>query len=706
MPRLTADLDVIRLALLDQSLSQVGDSAFRVKLISPVTIGRLSIAPQGEISTLIFNRPDDRDAHGVFSADTRAHIPWKAESAWVKSTLRAHATGTLGAAGASGSAGRELVLGEYRIHPATEGAMRAIRRNLASFRAINRLGDVVKLEPGEALMLDLDGSLSLGLRLPWSDILADRLYAILGSLGVRGPVVVKLRNDAAAAVTIRLRDQFSLVISRDARGRFRFAIRKTSSRGGGLSFDVGIGADATAVPIVEEALEPLFEAITGEALRKIEAIAPRLGVDRLTTAERDMVGRIAARLGLENETERARAVREAIAKLKSDLRRELEKAIRWKASAGFAYEYARVDEDSAIADYILLDSSLLAQDHERALSGDFSHLEAALRGEQNLRTVVRYLNESTSSVTSSSGFSLGLGKWIDVRARDEQVFRQTTRRSLDGFQLITCRAARKYEEKNIPQNDFEWAVDLKAQMTEYRERPSTRDFDLGLHYSVTLERAGLAPVDLERMLDFAAMWDIRVPGPASLAEAVGKKALVRLNLLFEREELATILEALPEDDWVPALAAAMPWMSNFPERRTYTRREHIYSAAWREWMRGVDHPVAGWSALLRPHIESGLLMLEERALPGSFAWSAGEGHPRLRERHAAFRRGLQRLAGALHSAEPPETIEEIWNELHPFWSQRLYIAASGNYLLSRARAHAIEIQRSMQIELAETTLLV
>lgn len=706
MPRLTVDLDVLRHALLDHSLSQIGDAPLHVKLSSPASIGRLSIAPDAAVSALVFNRPDDRDDQGVFSADPRAHIPYDQESAWVKTTLQAKASGKAGWGVAASSAGGQLRLSDYRLHAATDGAVRAIRRNLASFRSISRLDDVRKLKPGEALALDLDGNLSISLRLSWSDVIADRLYAILGSVGVRGPVVVKVRHGAEAAATVRLQDQFSVVISRDAQGRFRFAVRKSTSRDHAMKFDVSLGADASGVPVIEAALEPLFEAITGEALRKIEAIAPRLGVDRLTNEERDLIGRIAARLGLENEHERARAVREGVEKLKRDLRRELEKALRWKAATGFAYEYARIDEDSAIADYVLLDSTLLPAEHARALAGDLAHLASTLRGEENLRSVVRYLNESTVSSSSSSGFSLGIGKWIDVRTRDENAFRQTTRTSLDGFRLITFRGTRKYDEKHVPQNDFEWTVDFKAQMPEYLEHPSTRDFDYGLHYSVTLERTALGATDLERMLDFAAMWDVRVAGPAAFAAAIGQKAVIRLQLLFDRDDLESLLPVLPEEEWATALAAAMPWMSNFPERRTFPSRERVYADAWREWLAGASHPNSRWAAMVNAHVESGLRMLEERALPGSFVWTAGDGHPHLREHVRSFCHGLHRLGALMQTDQKPAAIADVWNALHPLWSQRLYIAASGNYLLERARARGIEVQRSLQVELAETTLLV
>lgn len=76
MPRLRVDLDVIRHALLGRALNQVGNSPLAVRLSEPATMGPLSIHTDADISSIVFNRADDRDPEGVFSSDSRAHIPY------------------------------------------------------------------------------------------------------------------------------------------------------------------------------------------------------------------------------------------------------------------------------------------------------------------------------------------------------------------------------------------------------------------------------------------------------------------------------------------------------------------------------------------------------------------------------------------------------------------------------------------------------
>ena len=87
MPQFTADLDVLRHALFDHSLSQVGESLFHVKVDTPLPIKELVFSPGVDVR--VFNRPEDKDADAVFGGGEAAHIPFALQSAWLKYTLTA-----------------------------------------------------------------------------------------------------------------------------------------------------------------------------------------------------------------------------------------------------------------------------------------------------------------------------------------------------------------------------------------------------------------------------------------------------------------------------------------------------------------------------------------------------------------------------------------------------------------------------------------
>ena len=642
------ELGVLRDVLRDRSLTQVDDGALVTNLPLPISITGLTFGDA--LSLRVLNRAGDRDDDAVFDTGANPHIAFDVQSAWVKYKLSAKATGAIPFA--KGSA--EVVLSDYRVHAANERALSAIAGDVATPRAVLRLDDVRRLAPGEALAMDVGGVLSAKVSFSWTDALSTRLGDVIGELDV--PIAIKLKSGMETTASVSISDHFSVVISRTRGGRFRFAVKKAKSRDHTYSLDASFGVDFSASPAIDEVLS----AIT--------------------------------------------AANPLVEKARDEVRKRLIALAHWKVSTGLAYEYSRIDENTAIADFILEDESLLEHDHALVLSGEFGRVIDELRVNTSARTLVRYLNETTLTRRSSSGFSLGIGKWISVKAQDESVFHQSTRKSLDDFVLVTCRGTRRYSETHVPENDFEWIVDMKAQMNDFASAAMTRDFDYGLHYNVALERERLSHDDVRRVLDFGAMWDVRVPDTRVLEESIGRKSTLRVQLVFDRNELeATLSTVTPSlHAWAGPLAMAMPYMKSFEERNNFVNRREVYTEAWRTWLGGTD---ARWGAFLGRQIQSGLILVEERRLPGSFAWTCGEGHAHLRENLTSFVRGAQSLHAAMTSDAAPEAIGTAYDALQRFWNQRLYIAASGRFLLDRAREAGVRVSRSLTVEHPEGVVI-
>jgi hypothetical protein len=655
MPSFTVDLDVLRDALFDRSLSQVGDSLLQTKVTSPLKFSGLTFTPSAALDVRVFNRAEDKDADAVIGGED-AHVPFATQQAWLKYTLTAKADGKVGFAPAVLGASRELALSDYRVHEATDGAWNALTADLASPRTLLELGDVRKLAPGEALLMELDGALSASVTFSWSDVLASKLYEIVGGAAVS----VKLKSGLETSVAVKVTDQFSVIVSRTKDGHFRFAVKKAASRSGTYGVEASLGLDLSAMPAIDQVLDPIVEELTSQ---------------------------------LDPDERAAKVASGALDKLRDQLRTKLGDAAKWKASTGFAYEYARIDENDSIADFVLLDDARLGDDYSLVKEGDFTKITDALRQDTGTRSIIRYLNESTLTRRSSFGFTLGIGKWIDVKAKDERAFRQTTRTALDSFHLIVSRGTRRYEEKGVPQNDFEWVVDLKAEMKAFAQEPSTLDFDYGLHLLATLDRESLDASDLERMADFAGMWGVRVPPAGKLAEAIGKKGQIRVQLLLERDALvAALSQEAGLASWAEPLAMAMPYMSKFDERRSFAARAAAYTGAWQAWLEGRIN--------IMPSFPSGLTIFERQGGPGSFHWTAAEGHAQLRTRLDAFVRGTRLLHSAMTTAQAPSAIGDAYNALQQFWSQRLYVAAAGRWLLDRAPS----ADRSLQVDLGDVTI--
>lgn len=712
MPKYSVDLDVLRHALFDHALAEVGESLLRAEVTSPIRIGPLALTPAGELTALVMNGAGDKDEDAVFSDRPDSHITFDMQSAWVRYKLAAKADTGVKLPFAAAKLSGHVELTDYRIHPSTASAWSAMKDDLGDPRTILDIADVRALRPGEALAMEIGGTISTTVTFSWADAISTRLAEIVDGLPANRPVAVKLKSGAETTASVKVKDHFSLVISRTREGEFRIAVKKAKSRDHTFGIEVSFGAEVSAIPAIDKALAPLFEAVTGVALDAAERAAAKIGLGELTAEEDEIVQKIAKRLGIATDAQRDAAVRDAVKDLRRKLLARLGRVAQWKASAGFAYEYARIDENSAIADFILLDDSLLEHDYDHAVAGDFGALAETLRANHDSRSIVRYLNESTLTRRSSSGFSLGIGKWTAIGTRGESAFRQTTRTSLDGLQMITSRGTRRYEEKGIAENDFEWIVDLKAQMKEFVAHPSTDSFDYGLHYMVVLERTALGEADISRILDLASVWGVRAPSMeevvGSNAAAIGRPAAMRLQLLFDHDDLVATLGRFPQQvdgSWAVPLALAMPYMSSFAERRSHTRRRDVYTGAWTAWLRGDELSSSQWLSLLKPRIRSGLTLLEERRLAGSFLWTIGEGHAHLRDALASFVRGAGRLHEVITNAEPPAAISAAYDDLQRFWTQRLYIAASGRYLLDRAEEAGVKVTRSLQIEYGDEVVV-
>src|SRR5687768_9842639 len=114
MPKLSVDLDVLRHAVLDHSLSEVGDSLLRTAVKAPAKLGSLSLAPAAEMSIQVFNRPEDKDQDAVFGE--KAHIAFDLQRAWVKYKLSARAEAKLPFLAAGMNASRDVQMSDYRVH--------------------------------------------------------------------------------------------------------------------------------------------------------------------------------------------------------------------------------------------------------------------------------------------------------------------------------------------------------------------------------------------------------------------------------------------------------------------------------------------------------------------------------------------------------------------------------------------------------------
>jgi hypothetical protein len=165
--------------------------------------------------------------------------------------------------------------------------------------------------------------------------------------------------------------------------------------------------------------------------------------------------------------------------------------------------------------------------------------------------------------------------------------------------------------------------------------------------------------------------------------------------VFERDALeAAVGKPAFISSWATPLAMAMPYMGKFAERRTFAARGATYTSPWKAWLAGESN--------IALSLHTGITLFERQGGPNTFRWTSGEGHPQLRNRLESFVSGAQRLYDLMTTAQGPEAVTDAYQSMQQFWSQRLYIAAVGRWLLDRTPT----TNRSLQIDLGTTTITV
>ena len=265
MPRFTVDLDVLRHALFDRSLSQVGDSLLQTRVTSPLKISGFTFTPSADFGVRVVNK----DANVAF----------------LKYTLSAKSDGKVAFAPASLGTTREVELSDYRIHASSDSAWNALTSDLESPRTLLELDDVKQLKPGEQLTMELGGAFTAAVSFSWSDVLATKLPEILGE---RFPIAVKLKSGLETTASVKVTDHFSVVISRTPEGHFRFAVKKAASRNHAYGLEVSYGVDVTAMSGIDDVLDAIFEKapeelekVRGDIRKRLADAAYVEGRDRL-----------------------------------------------------------------------------------------------------------------------------------------------------------------------------------------------------------------------------------------------------------------------------------------------------------------------------------------------------------------------------------------------------------------------------------------
>ena len=689
----------------------------------------VTLSPTSALSVMAFNSLDDADVDGVLLPPGPAGEPPRmltlaTKGAWLKYRLEANAKaaveGSLASAGFSidGSAG--IVLADYRFHrqrseTVRDGFLADVASGVRS--AFDRAG-VERLQPGDAVAIQAHGVIDAKVTVAFADLFTTQATALLALGGARKAIAFSVTAGATATFDVRISDEFLITFAGVTDNTWRIGVRKAKTRKvvAGLAAGIDVAAaDPTQLTLF---LDQIKDAIIGQPLAKAkDLMAKAASGGGLNDAQQQMLSQLLQRFGVADTPGRVEELEKRIKAIDEKVADALEEVASTKIKIGFAYEYARVAENTQLLQ-LTLDLDHLRAFHGDVIRGDVGKAIASIDGRTPGVSVEQYLNQTTLDRTKSWGFTLGIGKWVDAASVDRDRLVVVTRRSLDDRVQESYLGTRGYEA-HWQGNKCEWAADFRADMRAYSQTatPTLPEFDLGLHLSFSASRDRLSLDDIDEYIDFAGCWGIIADEDiadrrAQLSEFQGTAQDVGIHLTIGDEVFRLLMPLVAnatDGDLAFALALAMPRQPQVVGLRTPTERLAIYRRVWDFYL---THPEAGREE--RQVSAAAVLKAEGQAVLADVERNAPRAHPLLDftmsgrllldgdplERWRAFRNGATLLHQAIVSGAPAETpLDRARRNMQSCWAEVLYLRAIGALLVDRSRTAGVlpRIGRSFTI---------
>jgi hypothetical protein len=689
--------------------------------------GRLSLNVRSALTVTVLNDPSDPDEDGILTAAAvrtadgtlPAQLPFDPEAAYVKYRAEAGIKASAGIPvssliGIEAGAEASAVFADYRTHSRAEAARTALIFDLsAGARFATHVSHVEEMKAGEALAFRFGGSLHTTVTLAWSDLFTGQIGTLGKLLGTAAPVAFSFTAGARITAKVRVSDDFVVVFSRIDDDRWRVGARRSRASRVSPSVDAGIEVGFANPAELQGLATAALEGLLGAPAAAVRSMLEARSLEALGPAERKMLTRVAERLGMD-EGSAIDAVRSAVEAAGTRITGAIEQVVKTRIALGFSYEYGRVTADSNLLQATLTRDAL-RQFHADVVRGDLQPLTQALAAGAGGVSLELYLNQKTITRTHAWGFTLGFGKWATIGGKDFAKVETIRRTDIDNRVQESYLGARSYKGSWAGQQ-FEWGVDLKAEMKAFSAEPLVADYSFGIHLLWVARQESLSGRELEDWLDSAVIWrvlrehdlvDIR----ARLAAALEHEATCTVQVTIPHTVLLSLLPALseaPVDAFAAALGAAMPWMHLSPARSSAARRRQVYAPLWASYLRDPSPSQTSFAQAAAEHLrreghpEMSAREMMNPAGPDALAF-AGLTRVNGDTRGAceAFTRGMRILHTSIAAgARNRRTIDKALNEMNDLWVQSHHVRAVGVYLLDAAQRAGVvaDVTRTMTVD--------
>jgi hypothetical protein len=685
---------------------------------------KFSFASSAKASVGGFNSLDDRDRDGVLGRPSgnepkpdTALIPpitLNLEKAWLKYRFEAKMKVSVDAAFSPGKAKIDnrvnAVFADYHIHARDKNTREAVREDLTKLRLAAVPDDILSLGRGEGLSYQVTGELTASVTLSWADVLSANLSALSRLIPTRKLIALEFNPGASVAFEVGVTDDFRVIFTRERAHQTLVSIKKAQSSKTGATTSLGIEVKLAEPAVLEEACNTVIKSLVGNSVEEIDRVLARASLDSLAPNERRVLEALVKLLGLGEVLSTIAAIRDSWDDFKKKVLGTVRTIASVRVSAGFKYEYSRLDVDESLLQIVLEPDELRAF-HRDLMLGELRPLLGW--AEEHPKAVRRYLRQTALERRQAWGFTLGIGK-LKIGGEDQKTIKSIRQEDLNGNLKIAYNGIRSYTGRGLRDTDA-WVADFKADMANFSASPTACDFQYGLHLRFNWRESKLTRKNIDPYLDAAAIWrvlslDQADEAVARLKAGLDKKAEISLEIkINDLREVLPLLAGADDDAIAKALALAMPYMRDYAGRANPKFRELLYAGLWKMCLEDESMDVARVPSIVARHVSDvcriehipggGGLALREggsRSEPAyqDFNTFAGQlyfnsdavvaGFAGVGRDYRRFRDGWKQLDRAVTARGPHGEIEEVFGKISSFFSQSLYMRATGALLVNLA----------------------
>ena len=306
---------------------------------------------RGQVQISLFNSLDDRDPDAILVPPGEkdafgfvGSLTLSADRAWLKyrteAGLKASGAKTLADIGfmLSVEANASTVLTDYRAHQRSQSARDAIVADLEGGpRLALVLADVERLTPGDAVAIQIGGTLRASVTLSWSDVFVGEVAPLSALL--KSSALIALTFDAGATVTanVALTDDFLIVFSRVDDATWQVGVKKAECRSMGVGLQAGIDVAFADPHAVEHILKGLVDNVVGAPPDAVQRLLDKATLADLAPKDRALAQSIIRRLGLDETSATREDLKKRVDEVRSSIVGTISDIAKTKISAGFAY---------------------------------------------------------------------------------------------------------------------------------------------------------------------------------------------------------------------------------------------------------------------------------------------------------------------------------------------------------------------------------